>query len=391
MNNNNKQPHNNETIKYAKFIYVNLEKVCPTMRQYVQVNQIIDIIEKGNINCKNREQLSALITSLKTSIDKKEKDKQIKETAIENSKKPLNLSNPTQRGDLWKKPIYKLNKTDNNNNNDMFQEKDLDNLPSRFGLIVEPPSNNEEDFNKKNTEIETANQLKINQSYPRQYNNFERLLKDDYDDENNNQTDKYILSKDERKLFSEQRNHIIDYICIDSKDRDFNLNNSPNQLSFKFLSPNFTNDDVRGGFINRRFQNVISIELVRVIIKNTNSLDDASDNISVPPYLILEIDEIDKSLSGSNDYLNKASFILDFYETIGGYRYYIRNSLGTFTHTFESKINLNKLTISLRLPNGDLYSFGSDNDTSTDTLFYLTFKITRLRKNLISSHLENSN
>ncbi len=66
MNNNNKQPHNNETIKYAKFIYVNLEKVCPTMRQYVQVNQIIDIIEKGNINCKNREQLSALITSLKT-------------------------------------------------------------------------------------------------------------------------------------------------------------------------------------------------------------------------------------------------------------------------------------------------------------------------------------
>jgi len=387
--NHNPINHNldNENIKYAKFIYVNLEKVCPSMRKYVQVNHISDIIKKGNINCKNREQLSKLITSLKSSIDKKEKDEQIKEKAIENSKKPLNLSNPIQRGDLWKKPIYNLNKPEDNN--ELFEEKELDNLPSRLGLTVEPPINNEDEFNKKNLEIETANQIKINQSYPRQYNNFERLLKDEYDDENNNTTDKYILSKDERKLFSEQKNQINDYICIDSKDRDYNLNNSPNQLSFKFLSPNFTSSDVRGGFINRRFQNVVGIELLRVIIKNTSSLDDASDNITVPPYLIIEIDEIDKSLSGSNDNLNKASFIIDFYESNGGYRYYIRNSL--FTHVFESKINLNKLTISLRLPNGELYSFGSDNDTATYTLFYLTFKITRLRKNLISSHLENSN
>jgi hypothetical protein len=383
----------NERLKYSKFIYVNLEKFHPSLGKYLRVNQIFDVIKKGNINCRDRLQLSRLVSSLKSSVEKKENDDMQRNKAIENSQKPLTLSNqPQQRGDLWRKPRYQLDRVGGQNNNNNERGKELDNLPDRLGLVVEPPNERDPNFDQRNMEIETANQVKFrNQSLPRQYGNFERMLQDEYDNgEDENQTDRFILMARERKIFNENRKTHTDYVCIDSKDRNFDLNPSPNQLDFKFLSPNFTASDARGGFVNRRFHNVTSIELLKVIIKDTRNITNASDNPTVPAYLILEIEEMDQHLNGSNDALNKGSFVLDNYETLGDHRHYTSSDLGTFTHTFEPYINLNKLTISLRTPDGELYSFGTVNDSATDTIFCLIFKFNRLRKNLVSSHLEVS-
>lgn len=388
----------NERLKYSKFIYVNLEKFHPSLNKYLRVNQIFDIIKKGNINCRDRGQLSKLVSSLKTSVEKKENNELHRNKAIEKSQTPLTLSTqPQERGTLWKKTKYPLGSgtmTNKQIENENQQIKDLDNIAGRLGLVVEPPNQSDPNFDQKNMEIETANQKKFqNQSRPRQYQNFERMLQDEYDqEENDNQTDRFILMARERKIFNENRKPHSDYVCIDSKDRNFDLNTSPNQLNFKFLSPSFTASDARGGFVNKRFQNVTSVELVKVIIKDTSDIADASDHssVGVPSYLLLEIDELDQQFSGSNDAFNKTSFILDSYQILGNYRYYKNGDLGTFLHQFEPPINLNKLTISLRTPNGELYSFGESNDTATDTLFCLIFKVQRLRKNLVSSHIENS-
>lgn len=395
-----------DKFKYAKFIYQNLEKMHSEINLVLNVNKIFQIIKKGEVNCQDKNQLSNLVKSLNTTIQKKKQEiTQQKAVAIK-AREGVRLLPPTQsyptlptqqRRDLWQPTNRKPGpQTKDPVQRKELDRKELDNLDDRLGMTIEPPDNQNPEMDQRHLDLKSKNQF-LDQSgdqyhsVPRYYNKFANMLKQDdgYDDQAN-QTDQFILMAGQRKMFSENRVTTDYFLGIDSKDRNYDTDTRPNQFSFRFQAPDFTADTEKGGYINRKLNNVISIELVKCLFKNTSSLVDASDNSSVPPYVILEIDEISDSWEGSNDSLNKASFILDYYETLGDFRYYKMPDLKTFTHYFEPMINLSKLTFSFRTPDGELYQFGADNDSVITTIVFLSLKITRLRKKLVSQSLEQN-
>lgn len=198
-----------------------------------------------------------------------------------------------------------------------------------------------------------------------------------------NQSDHYILTSNQRNLFKEEDGRSVHYLIIDSKDRDFNMSASPNAYTIKFSAPSFDNSNTRQGYIDRSFHNVESIELVKCVFLDTSDKADASDNGNPPAYVSVEIDEFVTQHHGTNQYLNQSIAVLDKYSTQGNFKYYnlLYNDVGTITR-FNPRITLDKITIRFRLPNGELYNFGADHDSTTSTVNFLVFKITHLQKNL---------
>ena len=75
------------------------------------------------------------------------------------------------------------------------------------------------------------------------------------------------------------------------------------QIEFAPKSDVFNNNTSKHGYINRAFNNVISIELCQVIIpRKTQGQNDSDDY----PYIIISIDEFDGVYQGTNDVMNKA-------------------------------------------------------------------------------------
>lgn len=198
-----------------------------------------------------------------------------------------------------------------------------------------------------------------------------------------NQNDRFILDNSQRKMITEENGEWVYYLVIDSKDRNYDVHQSPNSYTIGFSPPSFNSSDVRPGYIDQSFNNVKSIELVKCFFLDTSSQDDASDYSAPPPYVLLEIEEFTTQFHGTNQYLNRSMLILDQFTTQGSYKYYnvLYSDVGVVTK-FNPRITLDRISVKFRLPNGDLYNFGEENDNNTNTVNLLVFKITVMKKNL---------
>lgn len=156
------------------------------------------------------------------------------------------------------------------------------------------------------------------------------------------------------------------YISIDSRDRDRSLWPLTTQFEVKLDPP----DAYTGAQIQRSFKNVISIELMNAVFPNTNKVIDLQ-------YLYLNIREIDG--------------ILD--TTCAGKRFFAKllpqHAIGQFVYNYQDigerarKVfpfrgaRLDRLTIELRDPYGNIANFGNDNGSVPNPLVQtsFTFKI----------------
>lgn len=165
------------------------------------------------------------------------------------------------------------------------------------------------------------------------------------------------------KYFDNSNNNHIQ-LFIDSKDRDFenfeNANNYELDLTEKAL--------------NR----VKSIKLNNVILIDSSKTEMSSDNLTLPPYLILEIDGLPNKTSGyncgSNKYTDKAFAVLNKYELQNGFKYYTIDKETGFRE-YNNTFSLNKIKIKFRLPDGSLFNFGNANDDLRTTVNFLDFTI----------------
>ena len=110
--------------------------------------------------------------------------------------------------------------------------------------------------------------------------------------------------------------------------------------------------------------------------------------------MLLHFDELQNNFYATNSHLSKAFAILTDYTVTGKYRYYsIFGSLGdsSVSRVYNPRINLNKLTINILLPDGSPYNFGTENtnDTSNSCITF-GFKITTIQKNLATSFMNSA-
>jgi hypothetical protein len=186
------------------------------------------------------------------------------------------------------------------------------------------------------------------------------------------------------------------YVVINSDDRNTNIFVSPNNFIIDFApAAPASPSDTRIGYIERNFHNIKSCELMNVIIRDTSDQPDSSDaNGASYPYLLLQFDELERNYYGTNDYLSKAFAILTDYSTVGKYKYYRMvgdSSESTVTRVYNPRINLNKITTKLLLPNGTPFYFGSVNDNNTsNTCISFGLRVVTIQKNLATQYITNA-
>lgn len=149
------------------------------------------------------------------------------------------------------------------------------------------------------------------------------------------------------------------FLYIDSKDRDFEKYKNANGYVIDLTE--------------KAFSRVKYIELVDVILINSSQTDMSSDNLEMPPYILLEIEELSKrkAVAGSNKFIESSFAILKNYKERSGYKYYKLN----VGKRFSSTIGLERMSINFRLPGGELFNFGEANNELRKTVNLLTFKI----------------
>ena len=187
------------------------------------------------------------------------------------------------------------------------------------------------------------------------------------------------------------------YVVINSNDRNPNTFVAPNNFVINFAPApsSSSSSDPRIGYIERNFNNIKSCELMNVIIRDTSDQTDSSDaNSASYPYLLLQFDELERNYYGTNDYLSKAFAILTDYTTVGKYKYYRMvgdSSENTVTRVYNPRINLNKITTKLLLPNGTPFNFGSvnNNDTSNACISF-GLRVVTIQKNLATQYITNA-
>lgn len=186
------------------------------------------------------------------------------------------------------------------------------------------------------------------------------------------------------------------YVVINSNDRDTNTFATPNNFIIDFApAPSGQANNPRKGYIERNFNNIKSCELMNVIIRDTSDQSDSSDAGGKSfPYLLLQFDELQRNYYGTNDYLSKAFAILTDYSTVGKYKYYRMvgdSSENTVSRVYNPRINLNKITTRLLLPDGTPFNFGAinDNDTSNACISF-GLRVITIQKNLATQFINNA-
>ncbi len=164
-------------------------------------------------------------------------------------------------------------------------------------------------------------------------------------------------------------------IMIDSRDRDRSVYPHPSEYVVALNA----NDTTPKPHLSRGYKNILTVEVLEITMPY-------GGNSSTPfqrfPYLLLQIDEMDDTLDGTNVNIRKSIAKLYPRDIRGGdwvhmqlnYRkIYNRNTLG----------NLNKLTIRITDPDGNLYNFETEEtDDGAEPNRYLqntlTLRITTL-------------
>lgn len=207
-----------------------------------------------------------------------------------------------------------------------------------------------------------------------------------------------ILRNEFKDLLTPEERPFIYNIVIDSKDRDTEKYPYVSTFVIDFSPPESQGGvgNINLGYINTAFGNIISCELLDIILLDTSAECDSSDSVgagNIPPYIILEIPELGTNYYGTNDNLSRCFATLTSYHLQDGYKHYNingENSNHTIMKVYNPRINLNRMTIRLKLPDGSAYSFGASANSSTNTVFKLSFRITTLQKNLSTAFINKA-
>jgi hypothetical protein len=187
------------------------------------------------------------------------------------------------------------------------------------------------------------------------------------------------------------------YITIDSKDRDPVKYPNPNDFVIEFApaAPVSGSNDSRRGYIDRGLGNVKSCELMNVIVRDVSDQPDSSDAGSASyPYLLLQFEELQANYFGTNNNITRSFALLADYSKIGQYRYYRimgDTSENTVSRVYNPRINLNKITTRLLLPDGSPFNFGSAfTDDTSNTCITMSFRFTTIQKNLATQFINKA-
>jgi hypothetical protein len=187
------------------------------------------------------------------------------------------------------------------------------------------------------------------------------------------------------------------YLAIDSKDRDIDKFPDPNGFIIELAPAPQQNTNPNRGYIDRAFGNIESCELLNVIIRDTSDQSDSSDAGGIQfPYLLLQFEELQQNYFGTNNNLTRTFAILTEYNKPTGSNYKYYNMVGdradsSVIKIYNPRINLNKITTKLLLPDGSLFNFGSNftNDTS-NTVISVSFRISTVQRNLATQYLDKA-
>lgn len=187
------------------------------------------------------------------------------------------------------------------------------------------------------------------------------------------------------------------YLAIDSKDRDIDKFPNPNGFIIELAPTSQGNSTQNRGYIDRAFGNIESCELLNVIIRDTSDQPDSSDTGGIQfPYLLLQFEELQQNYFGTNNNLTRTFAILTEYNKPTGSKYKYYNMVGDHADSsvikvYNPRINLNKITTKLLLPDGSLFNFGSafTNDTS-NTVISVSFRISTIQRNLATQYLDKA-
>lgn len=184
-------------------------------------------------------------------------------------------------------------------------------------------------------------------------------------------------------------------IVIDSKDRDRIKYPNANHFVIDFSPSNFnpnSPESANTGFISRAFGNIISCEILDIVMVHTADQSDSSDSTALSPripYILLDMQELGSNYQGTNDELNKCFAMLTSYDVIDNYKHFhinADNSSHTIKKVYNPRINLNRLTIQIKLPDGKLWDFGSIDESQVPTLFKISLRIVCMQKNLATNY-----
>lgn len=221
----------------------------------------------------------------------------------------------------------------------------------------------------------------------KQNNSDNHLIKLESEIKHDNNSNDYNSNDYNNNLFERETKTKDYYVTIDSNDRYIKTWKNPNHYQIIF-EPNTILNEEYTGFINKSFQNVISVELLEAIIPQfTNEGTD----YETLPYILLKIEELGHTYQGTNEYTSQIFAQLIFDKVVGNYRYCSLNDNRKIIKTFNPRISLNKFTIQFLKPNGNLYDFGKPVDINGHKLIpnnILTFKITTIQRELNTMYIK---
>ena len=186
------------------------------------------------------------------------------------------------------------------------------------------------------------------------------------------QTNNYPFKEEPQKSYEQEKNiqyeECIEYLCVNSSDRNTTAYPSVNSYKISF---------------QETFRNIKSIEVVNGSVANQGS---PLNN----PYLILKVDGLDH-LNFSNLNINKGFALLYLKPTSGAH---VQPELGVLQRNIRyfdpSLASLNSITIQILKPDGTLFSFGETaGNTAVAYSNSFVFKITTVRKNRSSLNARN--
>lgn len=150
------------------------------------------------------------------------------------------------------------------------------------------------------------------------------------------------------------------YLHVSSADRDPVKFPSPSQYTIDF---------------DREFKNIKKIELIQAQVASTNSVDNE-------PYLILKIDEIDRTMYSKNALIDDSFAILQMTAPLNGYIQIKKDIHEKVVKEYITPLaTLGKFSISIYKQDATLFNFGSDTNPVNLTLQNMfVFKITTLEK-----------
>lgn len=148
----------------------------------------------------------------------------------------------------------------------------------------------------------------------------------------------------------------VQYINIDSRDRNRNVWPSSNRFEVKFdPSPDFV-----GASVQRSFKNIISVELIHAIFPNTNDVLNQG-------YLNLHIPEIDGPPIETTNSGSRVFAKLIPSQVIGPFVQSYQDVVEKPSKFFPFQgVRLDRMTVEFRDSRGELFNFGADNAVSSE-------------------------